>query len=67
MKKLLLLFGVLIIIGCLQAYAAKCGVHMDFYNYGHESKSTTVHRSPMMDLCLNRIRQLVCYRKYNIK
>jgi len=32
-------------IGCLQAYAAKCGVYMDFYKYGHESKNTTVHRS----------------------
>lgn len=47
MKKLLSLLGVLIIIGCLQSYAAKSGVYMDFYKYGHESKNTTVHRSPM--------------------
>jgi hypothetical protein len=47
MKKLLSLLGVLIIIGCLQSYAAKSGVYMDFYKYGHEGKNTTVHRSPM--------------------
>lgn len=47
MKKLLSLLGVLIIIGCLQANAAKSGVYMDFYKYGHEGKNTTVHRSPM--------------------
>lgn len=47
MKKLLSLLGVLIIIGCLQAYATKSGVYMDFYKYGHEGKNTTVHRSPM--------------------
>ena len=47
MKKIHLLFGVLIIVGCLQTYAAKSGVYMDFYKYGHEDKNTTVHRSPM--------------------
>lgn len=47
MKKLHLLFGVLIIVGCLQTYAAKSGVYMDFYKYGHEDKNTTVHRFPM--------------------
>ena len=47
MKKLLSLLVVLIIIGCLQANAAKSGVYMDFYKYGHEGKNTTVHRSPM--------------------
>lgn len=47
MKKLLSLLGVLIIVGCLQTYAAKSGVYMDFYKYGHEDKNTTVHRSPM--------------------
>lgn len=47
MKRLLSLLGVLIIIGCLQANAAKSGVYMDFYKYGHEGKNTTVHRSPM--------------------
>ena len=47
MKKIHLLFGVLIIVGCLQTYAAKSGVYMDFYKYGHEDKNTTVHRFPM--------------------
>lgn len=47
MKKLLSLLGVLITIGCLQAYAEKSGVYLDFYKYGHEGKNTTVHRSPM--------------------
>ena len=47
MKKIHLLFGVLIIVGCLQTYAAKSGVYMDFYKYGHEVKNTTVYRFPM--------------------
>ena len=62
MKKLLSLLGVLIIIGCLQANAAKSGVYMDFYKYGHEGKNTTVHRSPMripIDVCYDdELRQI---------
>ena len=47
MKKIHLLFGVLIIVGCLQTYAAKSGVYMDFYKYKKKKKNTTVHRFPM--------------------
>lgn len=47
MKKLLLLLGVFIFIGCLQSYASKREIYMDFYKSGHVDKNTTVHRSPM--------------------
>lgn len=46
MKKLLLLLGVFIFIGCLQSYASKREIYMDFYKSGHVDKNTTVHRSP---------------------
>ena len=47
MKKLLSLLGVFIFIGCLQSYASKREIYMDFYKSGHVDKNTTVHRSPM--------------------
>lgn len=35
MKKLLSLLGVFIFIGCLQSYASKREIYMDFYKSGH--------------------------------
>lgn len=47
MKKLHLLFGVLIFIGCLQAHAEKSRVAMEKWQTGNVDGSTTVRRSPM--------------------
>ena len=47
MKKLILLFGVLIFIGSLQAHAGKSRVAMKIYQTGNVNGSTTVRRSPM--------------------
>ena len=47
MKKLHLLFGVLIFIGCLQAHAKKSRVAMEKWQTGNVDGSTTVRRSPM--------------------
>ena len=47
MKKLHLLFGVLIFIGCLQAHTEKSRVAMEKWQTGNVDGSTTVRRSPM--------------------
>ena len=47
MKKLHLLFGVLIFIGCLQAHEEKSRVAMEKWQTGNVDGSTTVRRSPM--------------------
>ena len=47
MKKLHLLFGVLIFIGYLQAHAEKSRVAMEKWQTGNVDGSTTVRRSPM--------------------
>ena len=47
MKKLHLLFGVLIFIGSLQAHAEKSRVAMEKWQTGNVDGSTTVRRSPM--------------------
>ena len=47
MKKLHLLFGVLIFIGYLQAHAEKSRVAMEKWQIGNVDGSTTVRRSPM--------------------
>lgn len=47
MKKLHLLFGVLIFIVCLQAHAEKSRVAMEKWQTGNVDGSTTVRRSPM--------------------
>ena len=47
MKKLHLLFGVLIFIGYLQAHAKKSRVAMEKWQIGNVDGSTTVRRSPM--------------------
>lgn len=47
MKKLHLLFGVLIFIGCLQTHAEKSRVAMEKWQTGNVDGSTTVRRSPM--------------------
>lgn len=47
MKKLHLLFGVLIFIGCLQAHAEKSRVAMEKWQTGNVDGSTTVRRSLM--------------------
>lgn len=46
MKKYLLLIGVVFSV-CIQSFAAKSAIYMDFYKSGHADKSTTVRRSPM--------------------
>ena len=47
MKKLLLLFGVLIFVGSIQAYAEKNMVVIESYFTGHVDRSKPVRRSPM--------------------
>lgn len=46
MKKLLTLLGVLISIGCFQAYAERSKAIIEWYQTGHVDRSTTVRRSP---------------------
>ena len=53
MKKLHLLVGLFLFIGCLQVHAEKSRVAMEKWQTGNVVGSTTVCRSPMLSLCVS--------------